>query len=66
MSLRASQRVVFFISKVDRQDLTALQQLLGAGTATPVVERAYPLAETADALRYLGEGHARGKLVVTV
>jgi NADPH:quinone reductase-like Zn-dependent oxidoreductase len=65
-SLRASQRVVFFISKVDHQDLMTLQELLEAGTVTPVVERTYPLAETAAALRYLGEGHARGKLVVTM
>jgi NADPH:quinone reductase-like Zn-dependent oxidoreductase len=65
-SLRASQRVVFFISKLNTEDLVALQELLQTGTVTPVVERTYPLAETADALRYLGEGHARGKLVVTV
>jgi NADPH:quinone reductase-like Zn-dependent oxidoreductase len=65
-SLRASQKVVFFISKRHNEDLVALQRLLEAGTVTPVVERAYPLRETAHAFRYLGEGHARGKLVVTV
>ena len=65
-SLRASQTVVFFISKRRNQDLVALQGLLEAGTVTPVVERTYPLSETAHAFRYLGEGHARGKLVVTV
>ena len=43
-----------------------LQELLEAGTVTPVVERTYPLTEAADALRHLGEGHAQGKLVVTV
>ena len=65
-SLRASQKVAFFISKARHQDLVVLQELLAAGTVTPVVERTYPLPEAADALRYLGEGHARGKLVVTV
>jgi NADPH:quinone reductase-like Zn-dependent oxidoreductase len=65
-SLRASQKVVFFISKADHQDLTALRELLEAGTVTPVVERTYPLREAAHALRYLGQGHAKGKLVVTV
>ena len=65
-SLQASQKVVFFISKRRNEDLAALQGLLEAGTVTPVVERAYPLSETAHAFRYLGEGHARGKLVVTV
>jgi NADPH:quinone reductase-like Zn-dependent oxidoreductase len=65
-SLRASQKVVFFISKADHQDLTTLRELLEAGTLTPVVERTYPLREAAHALRHLGQGHARGKLVVTV
>jgi NADPH:quinone reductase-like Zn-dependent oxidoreductase len=65
-SLRASQRVIFFISKANDQDLVVLQQLLEAGTVTPVVERSYPLSDAADALRYLGEGHAQGKLVITV
>jgi NADPH:quinone reductase-like Zn-dependent oxidoreductase len=64
-SLRASQKVVFS-SKRRNEDLVALQGLLEAGTVTPVVERTYPLSETAHAFRYLGEGHARGKLVVTV
>jgi NADPH:quinone reductase-like Zn-dependent oxidoreductase len=65
-SLRASQRVVFFISKRRNEDLVALQGLLEARTVTPVVERTYALRETAHAFRYLGEGHARGKLVITV
>jgi NADPH:quinone reductase-like Zn-dependent oxidoreductase len=65
-SLRASQRVVFFISKVHHQDLGVLRGLLAAGTVTPVVERSYPLSEAADAFRYLGEGHAQGKLVIMV
>jgi NADPH:quinone reductase-like Zn-dependent oxidoreductase len=65
-SLGAGQKVVFFISKSSGDDLAALAELLEAGTVTPCVERTYPLAEAADALRHLGEGHARGKLVVTV
>jgi NADPH:quinone reductase-like Zn-dependent oxidoreductase len=65
-SLGASQKVGFFISKLRNQDLLVLQELLEAGTVTPVVERSYALSETADALRYLGTGHARGKLVIVV
>jgi NADPH:quinone reductase-like Zn-dependent oxidoreductase len=65
-SLRASQKVVFFISKSTPEDLTTLRELLEAGTVTPVVERTYALRDAAHAFRYLGEGHARGKLVVTV
>jgi NADPH:quinone reductase-like Zn-dependent oxidoreductase len=65
-SLRASQRVVFFISKLNNQDLEVLRELFEAGTVTPVVERSYALDEAADALRYLGAGHAQGKLVIIV
>jgi NADPH:quinone reductase-like Zn-dependent oxidoreductase len=65
-SLRASQKVLFFISKMRSEDLMVLQELLAAGTVSPVVERTYGLAEAADALGYLGQGHAQGKLVITV
>ena len=65
-SLRASQKVTFFIAKLINEDLVALQELLEAGTVTPVVERSYALSEAADALRYLGEGHAQAKLVITL
>ena len=65
-SLRASQKAIFFISKVSTQDLMTLRELLEEGTIRPVVERSYPLREAADALRYLGEGHARGKLVIAM
>jgi len=62
----SSRRAVFFIAKLNRPDLEALSDLLEAGAVTPVIDRRYELSEIADALRYLGEGHARGKVVVTV
>jgi NADPH:quinone reductase-like Zn-dependent oxidoreductase len=65
-SLRSSQTVVFFIAKFNRPDMAVLQELLEAGKLTPVIDRRYQLSETADALRYMGEGHARGKIVITV
>jgi NADPH:quinone reductase-like Zn-dependent oxidoreductase len=65
-SLPAGQKVVFFISRSSAEDLTTLAELLEAGTVTPYVERTHPLAEAAAALRHLGDGHAQGKLVVTV
>jgi NADPH:quinone reductase-like Zn-dependent oxidoreductase len=65
-SLRASQKVVFFISKPSRADLDFLRELIEAGRVTPVIDRTYGFRELPDALRYLGEGHARGKIVVTV
>ena len=45
-------------------DLETLAAMLASGAIRPVIERTYPLAETADALRHLGEGHAAGKLVI--
>jgi NADPH:quinone reductase-like Zn-dependent oxidoreductase len=65
-SLRASQRMTFFIAKLTREDLQVMRELIEAGKVTPVVERTFPLSETADALRYLGEGHAQGKIVITM
>jgi NADPH:quinone reductase-like Zn-dependent oxidoreductase len=43
-----------------------LRQLIQAGRLTPVIDRAYPLSEAADAIRYLETGHARGKVVISV
>ncbi|XVV06136.1 zinc-binding dehydrogenase [Actinosynnema sp. CA-248983] len=50
----------------DLADLTALKALVDAGTVAPVVDRAYPLAEVPDAIRYVEDEHARAKVVITV
>jgi NADPH:quinone reductase-like Zn-dependent oxidoreductase len=60
------RKATFFIAKLNKPDLAALGELLEAGKLTPVVERRYELGESADAFRYLGEGHAQGKLVITM
>jgi NADPH:quinone reductase-like Zn-dependent oxidoreductase len=65
-SLGRSQTVKFFIAKITKDDLGVLGELLEAGQVRPVIDRRFQLSETADALRYLGEGHARGKVVLTV
>jgi NADPH:quinone reductase-like Zn-dependent oxidoreductase len=65
-SLPGSRDVKLFLAQVTREDLTSLGELLGAGKMKPVIERRYELADAAAALRYLGEGHAQGKLVITV
>ncbi len=65
-SLRGSQKAVLFIAKFNKPDMAVLQELLEAGNMTPVVDRRYELSEIADAFRYMGEGHARGKIVLTV
>jgi len=59
-------RMVAMLAATRPEDLTALADLLAAGTVRPVVERTYQLAETPQALAYLGQGHARGKLVITI
>jgi NADPH:quinone reductase-like Zn-dependent oxidoreductase len=65
-AMRSSQRAVFFIAKLDKSDLAVLSELLEAGKVTPVIDRRYELSDVADAFRYLEEGHARAKIVVTV
>ena len=69
MKLRArfaSQTAIFFIAKPSSDDLETLAEWLAAGKVRAAIDRRYPLAEIAAAFRYLGEGHARGKIVVTV
>jgi len=61
-----SQTVKFFVAKITKEDLAVLQELLEAGKVRPVIDRKYQLSEAPEALRYLGEGHARGKVVITV
>jgi NADPH:quinone reductase-like Zn-dependent oxidoreductase len=65
-ALRSSRKVVFFIAKLNKPDLAVLRELLEAGKVTPAIDRRYELSESADALRYLGEGHARAKIVISV
>src|SRR5215216_5898237 len=65
-ALRGSQKAVFFMANFNEPDLDALRELLESGQVKPVVEKRYELSEVADALRYLGEGHAQGKIVINV
>ncbi len=60
------QQLKPFLSVGKRQDLLTLADLLTTGQVTPVIDRIYPLDEAADALRYVGAGHSRGKVVITV
>src|SRR5918998_2473047 len=61
-----SQKMVSFTVKPNKEDLQSLMQLIEAGKLTPVIDRTYPLSEVPEALRYLEEGHARGKVVISV
>jgi NADPH:quinone reductase-like Zn-dependent oxidoreductase len=60
------QRLRPFISKERRADLVVLKGLIEDGKVTPVIDRTYPLSEVPEAIRHLEEGHARGKVVITV
>ena len=64
--LRGTQKAVFFIANFNRPDLLVLRELLESGNLRPVVVKHYKLSEVAEALWYMGEGHAQGKIVINV
>jgi NADPH:quinone reductase-like Zn-dependent oxidoreductase len=66
ISRAGEQRMGFFLAKPNQKDLMYVKELLETGKVVPVIDRRYPLSETAEAFRYLEEGHARGKVVITV
>ena len=61
-----SQTILFGGTKPNQTDLQELAAMLQAGTLSPVIDRCYPLAGAADAMRYLEAGHAHGRIVVTI
>jgi NADPH:quinone reductase-like Zn-dependent oxidoreductase len=61
-----SQKLRTLIAKPNAEDLLALKELIEAGKITPVIGSTYPLSEVPDAIRQLGEGHGRGKVVIRV
>ena len=64
--LGASQKFVFFIAKFNREDMQVLKELLETSKVKPFVEQAYPMTRIAEAMQHLGNGHAQGKIVVTM
>jgi NADPH:quinone reductase-like Zn-dependent oxidoreductase len=66
MSRIGSKKTRFFIAKTNAKDLVFLKDLLEAGKIAPVIDRRYPLGEVPAALRYREEGHAQGKVVITI
>ena len=61
-----SQKLGTFVAKENGEDLVVLKELIEAGKVTPVIDTTYPLSEVPEAIRHLEEGHARGKVVITV
>jgi NADPH:quinone reductase-like Zn-dependent oxidoreductase len=58
--------VIFFLARANKDDLTIVRELMQAGKVTPVIDKRYRLSEVPEAIRYLEEGHARGKVVITL
>jgi NADPH:quinone reductase-like Zn-dependent oxidoreductase len=66
MSWFVEQDMGLFMASASKDDLVILGDLIQSGAITPVIDRRYPLSDTAEAVRYLEEGHARGKVILTV
>jgi len=60
------QPFIFFVARLNKADLEALRGMMEAGKLKPSIDRRYPLEQIAEAMGYMEEGHARGKVVVTV
>jgi NADPH:quinone reductase-like Zn-dependent oxidoreductase len=61
-----SQKMSMFMAELNKKDLTILGDLMQSGKVKPVIDRTYPLSQIAEAIRYLEQGHARGKVIITV
>ena len=66
ISLTGSKIMCALSAEPNQKDLGFIKELLEAGKVVPVIDRCYPLSEVPEALRYLDEGHAQGKVVITV
>ncbi|MBW3589142.1 MAG: NAD(P)-dependent alcohol dehydrogenase [Actinobacteria bacterium] len=65
-AIGSGKKVIFFLSNLKKDDMLLLRDLLEAGTIVPVIDKNFSLSDAAEAFRYLEEGHARGKVVVTI
>ncbi|MFN2208580.1 MAG: NAD(P)-dependent alcohol dehydrogenase [Candidatus Promineifilaceae bacterium] len=66
ITMTGSKKMGGMLVKPNQDDLIFLKELFESGKVVPVIDRCYPLSEIADAFRYIGEGHAQGKVVITV
>jgi len=60
------QKMGMMMAELNKKDLNVLGDLMQSGKVKPVIDRTYPLSQIADAIRYLEQGHARGKVVITI
>jgi NADPH:quinone reductase-like Zn-dependent oxidoreductase len=66
ISKTENKKIGSFLANINQNDLAFMKELLASGKVKPVIDRRYRLSDTAEALRYLGEGHAQGKIVINV
>jgi NADPH:quinone reductase-like Zn-dependent oxidoreductase len=66
LSMFISRKLVVFLARPKKEDLNTIRELLAAGKVKPVIDRCYRLSEVPDAIRYLEQKHARGKVVITL
>ncbi len=66
LSVAGRPKVKFFITKVGTEDLDVLSEMMQSGRLRSIIERRYALGDAVEALRYLGEGHARGKVTIEI
>ena len=66
ISKTENKKIGSFLANINQKDLAFMKELLASGKVKPVIDQRYSLNNTADALRYLGEGHAQGKIVITM
>jgi NADPH:quinone reductase-like Zn-dependent oxidoreductase len=65
-ALRASQKIIFFIANINREDLMFMNEIMEAGKVIPLIDQQYPLSELPRAMRHFAEGHPHGKIVIQV
>jgi NADPH:quinone reductase-like Zn-dependent oxidoreductase len=62
----SKQKFPFYIAKLTKDDLNVMRELMQSGKVLPIIDRTYKISETQAAVRYLEEGHAHGKVVITI
>lgn len=66
ITMTDSKKLINLLVRLNQKDLIFIKELLEACKVVPVIDRCYPLNEVGKAVRYYGEGHSRGKVVITV
>jgi NADPH:quinone reductase-like Zn-dependent oxidoreductase len=66
MSMTGNKKISGMMAKPNSGDLTIIKDLIEKGKISPVIDRKYPFQELPEAMRYLEEGHARGKIIVSI